>query len=435
VTSFVDGDDLLAPVNRSPLGSLPPDYVPSDLVDRRGVKLRKDAADAFDELFAAMRAEHAWPRVESSYRSYGAQCGVFCDWATKKKESTFCGAVEQSALAGHSQHQLGTTVDLFTEEWFEEGDKKHLGSFRDGFGCTRTGAWLAENAWRFGFVLPYPIAPDDRTGPGGCAARWDIHVPANPKTGYRNEPWHIRFIGKENAARFHGDLVASGVGTPDEITVESWLRRRAQLPGDADLPVCDGCSCGACATLLPDGAAGVAADGGVVAKDPCGDAALWLEPSGLPFSPDEAPRIVDARAEAAKGGVEVVVKVSAPPHTVTQPPVVDAQGPRYDAGATYMALVPYGHGAHHYDDLPGAWRIAVGPDGGEGAPPAAVAWPWRASLARARLARAMNRANLYLPAQPGESTVKLVVPEGAARLRVTLLRDGEEHGTVTVDVR
>ena len=37
-TSYVDGDDLLALVNRSPQGQLPPDYAPSDMVDIRNGK-------------------------------------------------------------------------------------------------------------------------------------------------------------------------------------------------------------------------------------------------------------------------------------------------------------------------------------------------------------------------------------------------------------
>jgi D-alanyl-D-alanine carboxypeptidase len=430
-TSFVSGDDLLAPVNRSPLGGLPPDYVPADMVKVNGASLRKDAADALYAMMAAMRERHFVARVESGYRSYAAQCGTFFHWATKEDPASpgrrtpdnFCNAVEQSALAGHSQHQLGTTVDLFTEAWFAEGEKDRLGSFRDGFACTSEGAWLDDNAWRFGFVAPYPIAPDDRAGPRGCAARWDIRVPANPRTGYRNEPWHLRFIGKDAAARFHDDWQASGPGTPDEIALEQWLRKRAGLAGDADLPVCDGCACGACATLLPD----ESADAGV--KDPCGDASLWMLPSGGPWAPEAPPELVDATAVSVKGFAEIRVKVRAPAHTITQPPVLDAEGPRYGAGATFAALVPYGRGAHRYDDLPGAWRVAVAADGAPG-------WPFRASLAKPRLARVMNRANLYLPAQPGEATVTLFValPDGATRVMVSLLRDGEAHDTRTVDV-
>jgi hypothetical protein len=39
--AFVDGDDWLALVNRSPLGALPPEYAPTDLVDLRDGSPRK----------------------------------------------------------------------------------------------------------------------------------------------------------------------------------------------------------------------------------------------------------------------------------------------------------------------------------------------------------------------------------------------------------
>ena len=41
-------------------------------------------------------------------------------------------------------------------------------------------AWLTENAWKFGFILRYP---EDKT---------DI-------TGITFEPWHWRFVGRDNA--------------------------------------------------------------------------------------------------------------------------------------------------------------------------------------------------------------------------------------------
>src|SRR5260370_41150226 len=65
--AFVDGDDWLALVNRSPLGALPPEYAPPDLVDVRDASspnpgacggqrecLRQDAAMARHRMFAAM---------------------------------------------------------------------------------------------------------------------------------------------------------------------------------------------------------------------------------------------------------------------------------------------------------------------------------------------------------------------------------------------
>ncbi len=67
----------------------------------------------------------------------------------------------------------------------------------------------------------------------------------------------------------------------------------------------------------------------------------------------------------------------------------------------------------------------------EPVPPGTVRWPWRASLAKAKLAATWNRANVLLPAPAGDLTIVLPIalPAGARGLRVTLLRDGDEHGT------
>ena len=44
--------------------------------------------------------------------------------------------------------------------------------------------WLAENCYRFGFILRYP---EDKT---------EI-------TGITFEPWHFRFVGREYATQMH----------------------------------------------------------------------------------------------------------------------------------------------------------------------------------------------------------------------------------------
>jgi hypothetical protein len=43
---------------------------------------------------------------------------------------------------------------------------------------------------------------------------------------------------------------------------------------------------------------------------------------------------------------------------------------------------------------------------------------------------------VVLPATPGDAAirVRIVAPAGLAKLRVTLLRDGEEHGTREVTI-
>jgi D-alanyl-D-alanine carboxypeptidase len=426
--AFVEGDEALALVNRSPTGALPPAYSPTDLVDLRdgrprsasscesGECLRRDAAGALKGMLTEMRSAKVTGYVVSSFRGFGTQCWVFESWAHKARGG-FCEATEQSALPGHSQHQLGTTIDLFTNEWAQRGARTGEGVFRNGFGCSPGGQWLAENAWRFGFVLPYPIHPDDRKDGSACEARLDRLVPIDPKTGYKSEPWHLRFVGEDAAARYHEAWLASGPGTPDEITLEQWLRAGRGLVGDAELPVCDGCQCGACSTLDDDDA-----------KAPCGKESLRLDEHGHVVAPAEAPQLLDTRiAVLPSGALRVDATVHAPPHTLTQPPVTTEDGPVYPAGSSYLALPTRAEGAvHRFADLPGAWRVAAEP-----ASPAKAAggrWPWRASLANPKLAETWNRANVVLPAKSGDAVVSFVVPAlaGGRALRVALLRDGVE---------
>ncbi|HVH45197.1 MAG TPA: M15 family metallopeptidase [Labilithrix sp.] len=422
-TSFVDGNDLLAIVNRSPTGQLAPDYAPSDLVDIRTGKplsasecekfqcLRREAATALDELLAQMKKAGFAGKVESAFRSYGAQCGTFGNWSRK---SSFCEATEQSALPGHSQHQLGTTVDLFTEDWA----KDERGVFREGFGCTDAGRYIREHATDFGFVMPYPIHPDDRHPRQKCVARWDIPVNINPRTGYRYEHWHIRYVGREAAARFQAALAASGIGTPSEITVEQWLRAEKGIAGpDAELPVCDGCNCGACSTLAPRGENGCDRKGG----------ALHLDEHGKPVVIDPVPELASAvRGKARKWRGRVVeVKLDVPIGTLTQPPIVGLDAAGYSSGATFEKLAPYADTEPRaYPPLANAWVVAVEPIPND----TGVAWPYRAAITAAANGQIYNRANVLLPTRGGPSMLRVPIPGGVTKARVVLLQGGAARG-------
>lgn len=72
------------------------------------------------------------------------------------------------------------------------------------FGATRTGRWLAAHAVDFGFVVSYPNGTSDAT----C---------------YDAEPWHVRWIGRDQAAA----VQASG------LTLREWLWRTwaGEAPG------------------------------------------------------------------------------------------------------------------------------------------------------------------------------------------------------------
>lgn len=422
-TSFVDGNDLLALVNRSPTGSLPQDFAPADMVDVATGKphtaqeceerqcLRREAASALDEILAAMKKEGFPGHVESAFRSYGMQCGTFGNWARK---GSFCDATEQSALPGHSQHQLGTTVDLFTEEWA----KDPKGVFREGFGCTPAGRWLREHATEFGFVMPYPIHPDDRNKKQKCTARWDIPVGINPKTGYRFEHWHIRYVGKDAAKRFKAAFDATPLNGPMELTVEQWIRNEKGLKGpETELPVCDTCNCGVCGTLAAPGESTCDKRGG----------ALHLDEHGKPLGSGAEPSIREIRKGKARkwSGHVVEIELEIPAGVLTQTPIIGHQAAGYAAGSTYEKLAPYPETEPRaYPPIAGAWMVAVEPIPNDTGTP----WPYRASLAAATHGIIFNRANLLLPAHAGSTTLRVLVPGSVAKAKVVLLRGGVARG-------
>jgi D-alanyl-D-alanine carboxypeptidase len=157
---------------------LPPDYTPDDLVsvgpryeDEIDYRMRREAAGALKSMIAAANADGIALYVVSAYRSW------------RRQQINYQNRVERSgwdqntvARPGHSEHQLGTAVDL------TDGDKATL--LEESFGATRAGIWLRENAPRFGFAQSY--TPRNRAA-----------------TGYAAEPWHYRYWGVDKASAKH----------------------------------------------------------------------------------------------------------------------------------------------------------------------------------------------------------------------------------------
>jgi D-alanyl-D-alanine carboxypeptidase len=154
--------------------ALPADYVPPGLAavpggyiaPGYGATLRNDVISALTQM---IDASGMGIRVTSGYRSYSQQASTFNYWVSVLGYEE---ASRVSAQAGHSEHQLGSTVDLSTAEvgW----------DLVESFGGTAAGQWLANNAHLYGFALSYP--------PGTEAI-----------TGYAYEPWHFRYIGVAEA--------------------------------------------------------------------------------------------------------------------------------------------------------------------------------------------------------------------------------------------
>lgn len=166
------------------------DYHPGDLVDssRAGLNgghaLRTHVAADLKAMSDAARAAGRPIQVQSAFRSYATQKTTFEHWV---KVGGYEHALRTSARPGHSEHQLGTTFD------FTSLGGRPPWEYAD-WAALPAGAWMAQNAWRYGFVMSYPRNSFDRV----C---------------YEYEPWHYRYVGRDAAA----SVRASG------LTLREWL--------------------------------------------------------------------------------------------------------------------------------------------------------------------------------------------------------------------
>lgn len=168
-------DDLLYVVDKE--NSIPADYEPNDLVSvsQAGFSgnylVREIIIEDLSKMREDAQAAGIILSIVSAYRSYLTQVETFNYWVNLEKQNGLsqtdaeAKANTYSARPGHSEHQLGTTID------FNE--------INDNFGNTPAGLWLANNAYKYGFKMSYPEGKED-------------------ETGYKYEPWHFRYVGFEN---------------------------------------------------------------------------------------------------------------------------------------------------------------------------------------------------------------------------------------------
>ncbi len=159
----------------------PKNYAPGDLVAvGGGQKMRAEAASALSQLTAGAQAAGYTIRPLSGYRSYTTQVSVY-----NNEVRTYGQAVAdtQSARPGTSEHQTGLAIDVGGGGC----------GIEDCFSNTAEGRWLAANAHTYGFIIRYP--------------QGKMSV-----TGYRYEPWHIRYVGVSVA----NDMHAKGIMTLEE---------------------------------------------------------------------------------------------------------------------------------------------------------------------------------------------------------------------------
>lgn len=148
---------------------LPYDYNPGGLTQECSAQfelLRQGAAQDGVNIY-----------LSSGFRSYDTQRQLYNDYVNcygQQAADTF------SARPGHSEHQTGLAIDC--------------NIINDSFIGTPEAVWLAEHCYEYGFIIRYPQGKESITG-------------------YKYEPWHIRYVGVDLAR----DIYSSG------LTLEEYL--------------------------------------------------------------------------------------------------------------------------------------------------------------------------------------------------------------------
>lgn len=179
-------NDIAILVNKN--NSLEPGYKPADLVvpdvrlycprDTERSHMREVAARALEEMFKAAENNGMELYLVSAFRSSAYQEGLFNNSLIRKgKEHT----EKYIAKPNHSEHQTGLVADISTKGMNFE--------LEPPFKETLEGHWLAENAYKYGFILRYQEGRES-------------------ETGYSFEPWHFRYVGKKLSEYIHkNDLI------------------------------------------------------------------------------------------------------------------------------------------------------------------------------------------------------------------------------------
>lgn len=163
--TYVDGYLI---VNKS--YSIPSTYNPG---------LDKNVQEQANLMFADAKAIGLNIYISSGFRSYSYQTTLYNRYVSQDGKEM---ADTYSARPGHSEHQTGLAFDV--------------NQIDNSFADTSEGKWMANNCYKYGFILRYPKGKTN-------------------ETGYMYESWHFRYVGKELAEKLYNN--------GDWITMESYF--------------------------------------------------------------------------------------------------------------------------------------------------------------------------------------------------------------------
>ena len=140
----------------------------------------------FYKLVAGAAKDNIDLFICSGYRSYNYQKTIYenyCGLYGTETADTF------SARPGNSEHQTGLAIDV--------------NDASDNFAGTPAAKWLAEHCWEYGFIIRYPQGKQSITG-------------------YKYEPWHIRYVGTDMSKKIHD--------AGENATLEEYFGLTSQYP-------------------------------------------------------------------------------------------------------------------------------------------------------------------------------------------------------------
>ena len=155
--------------------AIPEGYDVSLLELTNGTSVDERIYPELQSMFDDARAEGLLPMVREGYRTTAYQEEIMesrvlelLDQGYSEEEAR---QKAQAAVAkpGYSEHELGLAVDINAVEG------------EDPWGLYE---WLAENAWKYGFILRYPSGKEEITGK-------------------EYEPWHYRYVGEDAAQEIY----------------------------------------------------------------------------------------------------------------------------------------------------------------------------------------------------------------------------------------
>lgn len=166
--------------------SVPKDYKIELTQLSNGVCVDSRIYPDLQQMFDDAREQGIYPVVSEGYRTYEEQQSImndkincFIDDGYSEKEAIKF-AEDWVAVPGTSEHELGIALDINADTSASSDEEVY--------------EWLADNAYRYGFILRYP--PDKE------------HI-----TGIDYEPWHYRYVGTQTASEIYSR----------QITLEEYL--------------------------------------------------------------------------------------------------------------------------------------------------------------------------------------------------------------------